>query len=380
MQVKILDQEALKAVSPASLASYARAAGWRKTDEYGKFSDVYVASGLPELIVPRTRRLGDYAYVVSQVLSVFASAADTDEVSLYRDLVAADRDIIRLRVSAEDNDGSITVRHGLGLMRGAYDMLTAVARSVLDMQAVFHGGTSRPVQDYLNDIRLGQTEQSSYVVTLMSPVVAPKMQRELGLGESAEDEPIERRTTVQLVAALQEARRAVEKAVGGDATAFSESVRHGVSANLCEAVARLAEPFPELDVIVTWARTRPVDAIQSVVRFSKADAPILREAARVFRREAPQPDVCITGPVERLTREERESDGTITIRAYIDGKVRSVTAVLRHTDYGRAIRAHGEKASIVLQGDLERMGQRWRLLNPRVVEVISPTDATEEVA
>lgn len=287
MQVKILDQEALKAVSPASLVAYARAAGWEKVDEYGKFSDVYVAPDLPELIVPRTRRLGDYAYVVSQVLGVFASAADTDEVSLYRDLVGADRDIIRLRVSAEDNDGSITVRHGLRLLRGAYDMLTAAARSVLDVQAVFHGGTNRPVQDYLNDIRLGQTEQSSYVVTLMSPVVAPKMQRELGLGESAEDESFERRTTVRLVEALRETRCAIEKAVGGDSVAFSKSVRHGVSANLCEAVAELAEPFPELDVIVTWARTRPVDAIQSVVRFGKADAPILKEAARVFRREDP---------------------------------------------------------------------------------------------
>ena len=378
MQVKILDQEALKAVSPASLVAYARAAGWRKAEEYGKFSDVYVATDFPELIIPRTRRLGDYAYIVSQVLDVFASATDADEISLYRDLVAADRDIIRLCVSAEDNDGSITVRRGLEMMRGANNMLTAAARSVVDTQAVYHGRISRRVQDYLNEIRLGQTEQSSYVVTLMSPVVAPKMQRELGLDESTDDEPIERRTTVRLVEALQETRCAVERAVGGDATAFSKSVRHGVSANLCEAVAELAEPFPELDVIVTWARTRPVDGIQSIVRFSKADAPILREAARVFRSEAPQPDMCITGPVERLTREESELDGTITIRAYVESKVRSIKAVFRYADYGRAVRAHGEKASIVLHGDLERVGQRWRLLNPRVVEVISTVDVTKE--
>lgn len=374
MQVAIQDRRALEAVSPGALAAYARAAGWRKVDEYGEYSDVYAADDLPELVVPRTHRLGDYGYVVSQLLQIFATAADTDELSLYRDLVTADRDVIRVRVSPGDEDGSISVRHGLGLMRGTHDMLVAAACSLHETQPVFHAGASRKMNDFLGNIRLGQTEQSSYAVTLLTSVVPPKLQRELELDDSGDDEPVDRQVTLRLLAALEEIRQASERAVAGHPEPFSGSVRHGVSANLCDAVAGLAEPFPEVDVSVTWARTRPVETALSVVRLGKNDSPILREAARVFRLEAPRPDVCLTGPVERLARSEQESDGTIFVRAYVDGKTRSVKTVLRHSDYLRAIQAHGRKAPIVVTGDLERVRQRWHLLNPRIVEVISDAD------
>lgn len=376
MRVAIHDGRALEAVSPGSLAAYARAAGWTKVDEYGKYSDVYAATGLPELVIPRTHRLDDYAQVVSQLLGIFASTADTDELSLYRDLVSSDRDVVRVRALPGDSDGSITVQQGADLLRGAYDMLSATACSVAEAQPVYYGSHSRQARDFLGDVRLGQTEQSSYVVTLLMPTISPSLQRDLDLDDLDEDEPIGRRLTKRLVQALEETRRAVERVVADDPHAFGDSVRHGVSANLCDALARLAGPFPELDVIVSWARTRPVDTARSVVRFGAVDASILQEAARVFRISAPRPDVCLTGPVARLSREEQESDGAIAFRAYVNSKVRSVKAVLRQSDYLRAVQAHGKKHPIVVRGDLERVGRGWRLLDPRLVEVISSKEPT----
>ncbi len=54
----------------------------------------------------------------------------------------------------------------------------------------------------------------------------------------------------------------------------------------------------------------------------------------------------------------------------IDGQRQSVMAVLERLDYERAVQAHGDRALVVLSGDLERMGQRWRLLNPRLEDVL----------
>ena len=126
MKATIRDTEALKAVSPAALSAYARAAGWSKVETYGDHSDVYAARGRPEIILPRTERLGDYADVVSRLIEIFADAADTDELSLYRDLVTADRDVIRVRAS-ENDDGAVAVNDGLDLLRGARDLLLAAA-------------------------------------------------------------------------------------------------------------------------------------------------------------------------------------------------------------------------------------------------------------
>ena len=39
-----------------------------------------------------------------------------------------------------------------------------------------------------------------------------------------------------------------------------EVVPNGVSANLCEALAMMIEPFPTLDVSFVWARTQPTTA------------------------------------------------------------------------------------------------------------------------
>lgn len=378
MKANIRDREALFAVSPSALSAYARAVGWTKGDTYGDHSDVYAAEGLPEIILPRTQRLGDYANVVSQLIEIFAKAAETDELSLYRDLVTADRDVIRVRVAPGDDDGSMTVNNGVNLVRGAHDLLLAAACSLREPRPLYRVGANREANNYLDQVRLGQTEQGSYVVTLLTPVVPPPMQHMLDPNWASDDDPIERRMTWRLTQALTATRDATERTIGGDRDAFSEAVRQGTSANLCEALVTLIEPFPTLDISLTWARTRPMDTARSVVRFANADAPILREAARAFRDREPQPDVCLVGPVQRLKRDEWETDGAITLRAYVDGRIQSVAAVLKRSDYEQAIHAHKTKAPVVLRGELERFGQRWRLLNPSVADVILNEDTSND--
>ena len=48
----------------------------------------------------------------------------------------------------------------------------------------------------------------------------------------------------------------------------------------------------------------------------------------------------------------------------------SVAVTLKQSDYERAIKAHRDQAPVAIQGDLERSGQRWRLLNPRLTDVM----------
>ena len=263
----------------------------------------------------------------------------------------------------------MTLNDGVDLIRGAREMLLSVACSLGEPQAVYRAGASREAAELLKRVRLSQTEQGSFVVTLLMPVVPPRMPL---LFPDPEDRhaPTERRVTRRLVEALTAARRATEQLAAGDARAFGGAVANGVSANLCDALVRLIEPFPTLDVGVSWARTRPVSAPPTVVRFGGADAALLREAARSLRDRAPRPDVRLYGFVHLLKRTEVENDGTIRLSTKIDGQRQSVVAVLERPDYERAVQAHGHGAPVVLSGDLDRIGQRWRLLSPRLTDVI----------
>ena len=369
MQVHIYDRNALLAVSPTALSAYAHAAGWRKHETYRVHSDIYVGDDRPEIIVPRTERLGDYASVVAKLIKMFAHVRGQDETSVYRSLVTTDRDVIRVR-ARESQDGSVSLNKGVNLIKGARDMLLATACSLGEPKMVYRARANRSATDLLAKVRLGQTDQGSFVVTLLTPVVPPPIPM-LFPDAADQDAPPERQLTIRLMEALTAVRLAVERTAAGDRNVFREAVGSGVSANLCEALAQIIESFPALDVNVSWARTRPVTVPQqSTVRFGGTDAPLLGEAARSFREYAPQLDVRLHGHVRLLTRGESEADGTIRLSTFVDQKPQSVTVLLERRDYERAIQAHKNQAMVVLSGDLERMGQRWRLLNSSLEGVL----------
>lgn len=377
MKVAILDGEALRTVTPAALCAYARALGWRKMEEYGAHSDIYDGDDLPEIIVPRTERLGDYASVVSQLIEVFAEVTDLSQLIVYRDLMTADRDAVRVRAGGAEID--IPVNQGVSLFSGARDMLLAAACSLKDPQPFYRAGANQQASEFLQRVRFGQTEPGSFVVTLLTPTISPPLQQPLDPDWPAE-EPQARRVSKRLVHALDAARQATELTAAGDAAAFSEAVESGVSANLCDAIATLAEPFSTLDVSVSWARTLPENSAKRTVEFARSNAPILREAARSLRDRAPRDGIRLVGFVQRLKRNESEENGTVWLRTRVSDRPQAVMAVLRQSAYDRAIDAHREKAAVIVEGDLQRFGQRWHLGRPRIVEVIDPPEDGEAVA
>ena len=370
MKVSIRDTDALLAVSPAALSAYARVAGWTRGEPYRVHSDVYAGAELPEIIVPRTEHLRDYASAVSALIETFAEVAGQDAMTVYRDLVTADRDVIRLRAVDHDHSGSLPVAAGADLVVGARDILLAAACSLNSPRPFYRPRAHKEANDYVQRVRLGQTAQGSFVITLLSPVVSPPIQMSLVPDADVHDAPIERRVTARLVEALAAVRKATDDTSGGVSDAFLAAVRRGVSANMCEALVTLTETLPLLDISVVWARTWPREQARHVTRFASHDAPILRAASEAFRSREPKVGVILVGLVQRLARDEANTAGTVTLRTSIDGTNQSVAVVLPQSDYYRAIAAHKKKAPVVIRGDLERMGQRWRLLNPSVEDVI----------
>ncbi len=371
MNVSICDRNALLSVSPAALSAYARTTGWHREASYRDHSDVYIGEGLPEIILPRTEHLGDYASVVSTLIETFAAVADQDETTVYRDLITADRDVVRVRAIDGEHSGSLPVQTGADLVCSSRDMLLAAACSLSNPRPFYRSGANREAAEYVARVRLGQTEQGSFVVTLLSPVVSPPIQMQLLPDSNMPADPFERRVTRRLAEALAGVRESIDNTSRGDANSFRASVSRGVSANLCDALATLTEVLHVLDVGVVWARTHPHNSLRSAVRFATHDGPILREASRVFRSREPQPGVILTGIIQRLVRDETATDGTVTLRTSMDGQNQSVTAVLTRHDYHRAIQAHRDKVPVVMRGDLDRAGQRWRLLNPYIVDTIT---------
>jgi len=377
MEVTIHDREALKAVSPGALAAYARSAGWQQGETYRIHSNVYTGHDRPEIIVPRTDHLGDYATVVSQLIEVFARVAAQDQLTIYRSLVTGDRDMVRIRV-AEGSDGSLGLNEGINLVSGARALILWAACSLHRPRPVYRAGAHQEARNLLEQVRLGQTEQGSFIITMLTPVVPPPLQPPLqpslfpGRGDPDLDQntPIQRKMTRRLVEALKAARQSTEKRMAGDSDAFADVVEKGVSANLCQALVSLIGPFPSVDIGVSWAKTRPIPLPEAVVPFGKMDAPILKEAAQLFQEREPKQDVVLRGFVQSLKRAETESEGKIHFRTHISDneKPHTVQVELAKSDYEKAVQAHCKQAQLMLKGDLEYRGKRWQLLNAQIDE------------
>ena len=309
--------------------------------------------------------------MVAELIERFAQVGDSDELTVYRSLVTSDRDVIRV-CAGEGDDRSVSLSSGIDLINGTRDLLLAVACSLDNPKAAYRADANRKATDLINTVRLGQTDHGSYAITLLTPLVPPPLET-LVPGSHELDEPIHRRLTRRLMEALTSTIEATERAIVGDNQALMDAPKYGLSANLCDALARMTEPFRTLDVDVSWARTRPVSNPPPKVRFSHSSTPFLREAARLFRSQVPQPDVQLIGFIGQLKRGKNGDDGTVRLSTRSIGNRQnpvSVTVVLEREDYENAVQAHRDRAPVVMSGDLERFGERWRLLNPVLREII----------
>ena len=104
---------------------------------------------------------------------------------------------------------------------------------------------------------------------------------------------------------------------------------------------------------------------------------MLSEAASKIRDREPQLDTTIEGFVVALRREHDDFDGKATIRGFVNGKVRTLTAEFLHPDYIKILRAHDHKLRVRLDGDLIKRGVMQVLDNARNLIVLEDGDTSE---
>ena len=113
---------------------------------------------------------------------------------------------------------------------------------------------------------------------------------------------------------------------------------------------------------------------RATVKFQLPDALVLHEAARILSDRQERVDERIEGYVSALARDQSEPEGRATIKVVIDGALTSVKADFNSSDYSQIAKAHANRWSVSLEGDLRREGQRWHLSNPRDLTVMDDND------
>ena len=380
MNLETTDIALAESVTPRGVHTYLAANGWMKRGPYhGNTGDVYCLreDEREAVLVPASAKFADYVTRLMQLVETLGRVENRRQSTVLTDLSLAEMDLIRVRLHRTFDDSSIPLSAGVNLLDDSRKLLLAAACSASRPQRLFRAGRNQKAAAYIEHVRLGQTEPGSFVVNMLAPVT-PSLTKSAS-AQLPLLEPFERQVARMLVSGLRASREATELVNrGGDIRAFEERVGKGVSANLCQASANLINTGGGLDVSVSWALTRQPHEDQpderAVVAFAPSDAPVLEEAARILSDRQERYDERIEGYVSTLTREQSEPEGTVTIKAVIDGALASVKVDFSPTEYSRITGAHDRRLSVSLEGDLRREGQRWRLMNPRDLAVVEDED------
>lgn len=356
------------AISPRSLRYYLEAQGWQRTGVYGEHGHVYGRTETEaELLVPQLSGLADYARRVNELVHFLGELEERTPWAVLRDLSLAETDLIRVQLPDVHTGPSIPIADAALLLTEAQNLLRAAACSVTKPQRAFRAGRNKAASDYLETVRMGQTERGSFIINVLSPVPPSLAETDQpGLFPAEPSPPFERQAVRKLDSGLRAARDAVRQAdYGQGISAFEDRVHDGVSANLCSAAATLVERGRGLVVSISWSLGRPEPGGRTETRFDASDAPVLEEASRLLKSRQERADEHIEGYVSRLARDESATEGTVTIKTPIDGLLTSVKVAFAPEDYGLVSQAHAERQTVSLEGDLRREGSRWHLHNPR---------------
>ena len=174
MRTKITDEDALRALSWVDLKAYLDSQGWRAAGTYAGKAAIYASpsdnGGTAEILVPLNDDVADYAARMADAVAALARIEDRDEQAIFSDLSEAGSDVIRLRASEADDEGTISLADGVALHREAENLMLAAACAAVEPRRSYHARKIAEVRDYLDELRLGQTERGSYVMTIRSPI------------------------------------------------------------------------------------------------------------------------------------------------------------------------------------------------------------------
>ncbi len=373
MLVQIQDSAAVSSLSIVSLRAYLDSHDWKDQGAWGERPITIFAkdhtSRTWKILVPHQDTIGGYAENMAESVVILAAVEERSQLDVFYDISTEGADVIRMRSTNGKAKEPLSLRQSATLLNDAYNMVASAARAVEKPQATYRGPVSSDVAEYLDNVRPLPGYYQGYDLTLHSPVPAG-FQAQTDMGDDFYA-PLSRRATLKLAEALEHSSEAISGIVtDGTLERFRQAVPHGVSANLCDAVANLANKGEGIAIDLFWAPVRPSTIGDHCFRFSEQAADILTEAARSFRRDEPLFNESLVAQVVALAREPEDFDRQATILYVQDGHPIRVHVKFEESSYTNVIKAFENRQPVSVNGDIYRIGNGYELRNPRNFSVL----------
>lgn len=320
-----------------------------------------------DILIPTRPGLRDYDLRIRDALRDLMAVSDVAPSEMRTLLRNPDYQIFRVRARPGSDITSLPFDEGIGLLESSKSLIRASAITALgnNYRPVIRGRAPVLAENYMDRVKIGQTDVGSYVFTLLLPLdqeeqpyeevdVAGEIVRHSSVVEALVD-------GMKIAERMQETGRAPE--------AKLKASRH--SANFFESLYEIVDWSDSVSLEIV-DRHDSEDRILHASEFGPQSLAVFKKAASIINPEEPRDFVTITGTITRLSEPNLRRKGSLDLRTRIKKRVRSVRITFGFEDRETVIRAFKEKEKVALKvsGNLtvERSG-RFRLESPREFKV-----------
>jgi hypothetical protein len=382
MKAFIQDAEALKSIAPTQVVTYLQEKGWHQDEFIENKASFWTLKGneaeVTELLVPAHSRFRDFPLRISEILKTLSSIEGRSQIEIFNDLINLFSDVVRIRLAHyEFQDGTVPLNNGYNLIRYAREMMLSAACSTVSSKRHFEKKKPSEANEYLKKAKFGQTEQGSYILTIISPIP-------FGEAKDTSKDPFEREVIKTLFNSLDLAKEAAQEidVKRIDFELPPNYIEEGISANLCDAIVGIYQSGKEEDIHIKLDSSPAIPmptSIPSSIDFPSNLIPAIHKIGKRLKANV-TPNSQIVGEVIKLERQNRDQTGQVTLFGSLGKQIKKIKVQLSDEDYAVAAEAHQNRAFVSCSGNLIKEGQIYSLTNPKDFSVVNTEDGKESIA
>ncbi|MCW7471780.1 hypothetical protein [Leptospira kanakyensis] len=374
-----IDKNIFNQLSIEKIALYLSSNKWERVNSIESKAEIWRPLNPEddnEIILPLSNTFKDYPERIEDLLNNLSKYFKKSIQSIINGINEIIFDQLKIQISADDiQNGTIPVNEGIDLFLNAKNMLIFSSLSTLEKKKVYSNNRPENILEFLNEVRLGQTEHGSYIINIYIPI---KMKPDL---PEIEDSSFARKVIKTLsnsLSALKES--SIEFQNSSDLAIFDSAVEKGLSSNLCDAIVDLSGNKKERNVTIEIKISSNTFQEENIsrIQFGKTDIAIAEKASIYYRQDVVFEKYKVKGYVIKLIRETSNADGQITLQGFAEGQTRNIRVQLNREQYDIAIKAHESRSILVCIGDLHIKPRSTELVHISTIYIIENEESHPE--
>ncbi|OOH89508.1 hypothetical protein BMT54_06340 [Pasteurellaceae bacterium 15-036681] len=273
---------------------------------------------------------------------------------------------ISFRIIADDvENGQISFQDGIELFKSTKRFIENFAKSAWKKSAILTTYKPENVADFINNVRLGQTEHGSYTVNIYYPIEQVSVEDDLS--KTSFSEAVNQNISSGLSALasyLSEQADAPQNA--------GDFIQRGISTNLCHTLVSFSGKRQHRDLEITL-HTLENNGSNQIFRLQNAKIEKLKHIAKQLAKDEYffEKYEVIGKVIDRHSLSGNiEEGGKITVKMEIYGKLRNISINLNPEEYKLANKATNDGNLLQLVGKLfikKGKGEMSDLTNIRIL-------------